>query len=210
MEYSQKKSSLKFLKSVNILLIVFLLSTSGLFAQGQKQIKPKLQDIPESIKRMEKLMGKWEGNVHSETGPIVTSKELRVSFDFSKMFKDLAVKVTTKFEVIDTPRVKEGTIIIGYDAADTQLHALMLNDNGEAYDLIGKWTNDYNLNFSCNTERRGNKIGITIWFGLKVPDEIGFKMYTSIGDNMLITDEGKLKRKKAEAAGVVKKTSVKK
>ena len=127
-----------------------------------------------------------------------------------RTFKNLAVKITTRFAVIDTPLVTEGTIIMGYDASDNQLHALMMNDHGEAYDLIGKWMNDYNLNFSCNTERAGKKIGITIWMNTKITDELGYKMYTTIGDNLLITDEGKLMRKKTEAVIPDKKITPKK
>ncbi len=204
MQRNKKNVCPSFHKTIAAILIVFLSVSPTLFAQQQKQVKPKPVPVGEPVRGLEKLMGKWEGNVHSETGPVVTKKELKVSFDFSAAFKNLAVKVSTKFEVIDTPQVTEGTIVIGYDATDNQYHALMMNDKGEAYDLIGKWTNNYNLNFSGSTERGGKKIGITMWMNIKTPGELGYKMYTTIGENLLITDEGKL-RKKTEAAQPDKK-----
>ena len=210
MKLRQKNSSSKLQKGFGILLVVILLSSPNLFAQQQKQVKPKSISIAEPLERMERLMGKWEGTVHSETGPVVTKKELKTSFDFSRQFKNLAVKISTRFDVIDTPLVTEETFIIGYDASDNQLHALIMNDHGEAYDLLGKWTNDYNLNFSCNTERGGKKIGITIWMNIKTPGELGYKRYTSINETLLITDEGKLMRKKTEAISPDKKTPPKK
>ena len=198
MKHTKENQSAFLMKLFN-LLFIFLFAFYQLNAQGIKQAKPKASPVPDPIQRMEKLMGKWEGNIHSETGPVVTKKELKATFDFTSMLKNLGVKVSTKFEVVDTPKVTEGAIFMGYDATDNELHALMMNDKGEAFDLIGKWTNDYNLNFSCNTSRGGKHIGITLWMNIKVPDQLGYKMYTTIGDDLLITDEGALMKKKTEA-----------
>jgi hypothetical protein len=210
MKLHQKKFSLNLQKVTALTLIVFLYASQMLFAQQQKQARANPVPVGEPVKSMEKLMGKWEGIIHSETGPVVTKKDIKASFDFSPVFKNLAVKASTRFEVIDTPKVTEGTMVIGFDATDKQYHLLMMNDEGEAYDLNGKWINDYNLNFSCNTERGGKKIGLTLYMNIKTPGELGYKMYTSIGESLLITDEGKLMRKKTEAVSADKKPVPKK
>lgn len=174
-------------------IFLFLLTSSGIYAQKQNA---KKKYVPEPIKKMEMMIGKWEGNVHSETGPVVSSRELIVGFDFSKILNDQAIQISTSTEIITEQKKSKGYGIIASDTITKELHMMLLNDSGAVYDLIGKWTNDFALNFSCNTIQKGKKIGITLWMIFKVNDELDYSMYTSIGEETLITDKGILKRMK--------------
>jgi len=173
-------------------LILFILASSA--SQLYSQSKSKTS---EPIQRMEKFLGHWEGNVHSETGPVVTSKEIKTSFDFSRTCKDLAVLLSAKFESDSTHQKMESYSVMAYEMSKKEIHMMMLNDSGEVYDLTGKWTNDYSLNFTCNTVRNGKNIGITLWMIVKIKDQLEYKRYTNIGEDLLISDSGILSRKKS-------------
>ena len=69
-------------------------------------------------------------------------------------------------------------------------------DSGAVYHFTGKWTSDYSLNFSCNTKRNGKDLGLTIWMTSKISGQMDYRLYTTIGEETLITDEGKLMKKK--------------
>jgi len=197
----------------SVFLVIFLLSTQVLAQTEKKQATPapatkapaakspaaKTMATPEPLKWMDKLMGDWEGTIPSVTGPVVTTHDVKTTYSFSRMFKNQAVKMECRFQGVDTPKVMESYSVIGYDTAQKKLHIQMITDQGAVYDLEGSWMNKYNLNFNCNTERSGKKIGITIWFGLKNEDYIDYRMYTTIGNDLLITEEGKLMKKKQQA-----------
>lgn len=173
--------------------VLLLCASSGIFAQKQTE---KRKYIPGPIKKMEMMIGKWEGNVHSETGPVVSSREMIVGFDFSKALNEQAIQLSSTSEIIGQQKKSRGYGIIASDTISNELHMMLLNDSGAVYDLIGKWTNNFSLNFSCNTERNGKKIGITLWLIFKTKDQLDYSMYTSIGEETLISDKGVLARKK--------------
>ena len=173
-------------------LIVFSGATGKLVAQKQSV---KKANIPVAIDKMEKVLGKWEGNVHSETGPVVVNTELKMEFNFSRMFNDMAIRVETSTENITKQKKSNGYGVIVCDTLAKELHLMLLNDSGAVYDLVGKWTNENSLNFTCNTEKNGKKIGITLWLIFKIKDSLEYSMYTSIGEGLLITEKGLLKRK---------------
>ena len=172
--------------------IIMLCSSSGIFAQKQNE---KKKYIPGPIKKMEMMIGKWEGNVHSETGPVVSSREMIVGFEFSKAWNEQALQLSSTSEIIVQQKKSRGYGIIASDTISNELHMMLLNDSGAVYNLIGKWTNEFSLNFSCNTVRNGKKIGITLWLIFKIKDQLDYSMYTSIGEETLISDKGILKRK---------------
>jgi hypothetical protein len=180
-------------RSATAFLFVVVLMCSHLIAQTPAAAK-KSSSVPEPIERMSKMMGKWKGNVHSETGPIVTSKELNATMEFSKSFKNLVIKFSNRFESTGTQNVLEGSGMIAYDTSDHKLHFFIAYDSGEVYDLQGSWVNNYNLNFSTSGTRNGKSLGITLWFGLKIPNQLEYKLYTTIGDDLLISDTGKLQK----------------
>lgn len=173
-------------------LIIFCCVTDELAAQKQNV---KKTSIPLAIKKMEKVLGKWEGKVHSETGPVVINTELNMEFNFSRMLNDMAIQVETSTENITKQKKSNGYGVILCDTLVKELHLMLLNDSGAVYDLTGKWTNENSLNFSCNTVKNGKKIGITLWLIFKVKDRLDYSMYTSIGEDLLISEKGLLARK---------------
>jgi hypothetical protein len=191
----------------SMLLVIFLLSSVFCFAQTEKKPAPKAPAAPsapatatpEAIKSLDKLIGEWEGTIPSVTGPVVTTRNVKTTYNFSRIFKNQALKMECKFQGVEDQRVTESYSVIAYDTSLKELRMMMVSDQGTVYDLKGSWTNKLNLNFNCNTERNGKKIGITIWFGLRNEDSIDYRMYTTIGNDLLITEEGKLTKKKQQA-----------
>lgn len=171
---------------------VFILAATFFFsfhvmAQGKK--------MPEAIKKMEKLLGKWEGSVLSETGPVVTKRALTVSLDISRSLKNLGIQLNSKVETFGQSAILNGYGTIGYDTANNELHLMIIYDSGTVYELTGNWVNDNNLFFTGNTVRNGTKIGINLRLGSKIPGELEYSFDTTIGSNMLIADKGKLMKK---------------
>jgi|GEM_PF-4051229 len=187
-------------QKTSMLLVICLLLT--VFSSAQADKKPaatKSPAMPEALKAMDKLIGEWEGTIPSVTGPVVTTRNVKTTYSFSRIFKNQAIKMESRVQGVEDQKVTESYSVIGYDTAQKELHLQMITDQGIVYDLKGSWMNKYNLNFNCNTERNGKKIGITIWFGLKNEDWIDYRMYVTPGDNQLLTDEGKLMKKKQQA-----------
>ena len=195
----------------SILLVIFLLSAVFCFAQTETKPAPIPQAapsvpssstapaIPDAIKSLDKLIGEWEGTIPSVTGPVVTTKNVKTTYNFSKIFKNQAIRMECKFQNVEDKKMTESYSVIAYDTSLKELHMMMVSDQGVVYDLKGSWTNKINLNFNCNTERNGKKIGITIWFGLRNEGSIDYRMYTTIGSDLLMTEEGKLTKKKPQA-----------
>lgn len=179
-----------------ILFAFFLISgiVFSVSAQNKKSADSKANFIPNPIKDMEILLGDWEGDVHSETGPVVTSKELKVSLNFSSVFNSRMVQFSSSAATVGEQGAIRSYGVIAYDTSEKQFHFMLYSDTCEVFNLTGNWMNRYNLNFSGSTVKNGKKIKMTLWFGFKVKDQIDYKLYTTI-DNSLVSESGKLKRK---------------
>jgi len=181
---------------LKILFVFFMLSGIAvcLPAQSKKASSNKSYFVPDPIKNMETLLGDWEGSIHSETGPVVTSKELKVSLSFSSLFNGRMVQVGSIAETVGGKDIVESYGVIAYDTSEKQVHLMLYTDTCEVFTLTGNWANRFNLNFSGSTTKSGKKIKMTLWLGVKIKDQIDYKLYTTI-DNTLISETGQLKRK---------------
>ena len=173
---------------VSFLLVMTLQHTA--FAQAKKQVRK----IPDAIKQLEFLMGKWEGKVASETGPVVTNKEYSATYEFSKVLNGAAIKVSATHKEVKPDSSFESSGIIGYDTSSKQLHIFLVNDAGETYDLKGNWTNMTTLNFTYEGVRNAKKMLVNMWLSKMDGNKIEIKTYTTIGEELLITDDAILNK----------------
>ena len=179
-----------------IFIMTFLFSFKG---------KSQDKKMPDAMKKMEKLLGKWEGSVLSETGPVVSKKALMVSLDISRSLKNLGIQLNSTIVTNGNPVALHGYGTIGYDTSNNELHLMIIYDSGIVYDLIGNWVNDNNIFFSGNTVKNGIKTGVSLRLGCKIPGQLEYSYDTTIGSSMLIADKGKLMKKVTAKAPPKKK-----
>jgi len=179
---------------IKLLLLLFLAWT-GSANIGNAQDKKPSSYVPEPIRLLDALVGKWDGKVNWETGPIVSKKEYGVSYEFSKGLKGAILNMSSISKENGETQPVETVGIIGYDSSSKMIHIYMINDAGETIDLKGKWTNDNTLNFTFENTGASKKISLNLWISMISHDSVELKMFKTIGDDMLITTDAMLTRK---------------
>jgi len=209
MRRKMKKSTKKYMKTqikniviYSLTLFVLCLSGSASAQAGKKAAPSSSSTVNEEIKKMDFLVGKWEGTLKSETGPVVVTKSVKVTYEVSKIMKGTALKVVATRQTVGESKVIEETGIIGFDTASKELHFFALNTVNETFDFKGKWTNMKSMNFTYEGKRGGQKLLVNFSLIKKSQDELELKNYATFGEDLLITTEGFLSRKAAPAADV--------